>query len=84
MLIGFIYLKSPILFPKLLLFWNKKLVERKYKKDERKQADRINAEKNINILLDKINDSGYDSLSEKEKEALYYNSHHLGKNRQKD
>ena len=40
--------------------------------------------KNINILLDKINDSGYDSLSEKEKEALYYNSHHLGKNRQKD
>ena len=84
MLIGFIYLKSPIIFPKLLLFWNKKLVERKYRKDEKKQADQINAEKNINILLDKINDSGYDSLSEKEKEALYYNSHHLGKDRQKD
>ena len=84
MLIGFIYLKSSLTFSKLLFFWNTKLLEIKHKKDEKKQAKQIYAQKNINVLLDKINDSGYDSLTEEEKDELYFNSHRLGKNKQKD
>ena len=84
MLIGFIYLKSSLTFSKLLFFWNTKLLEIKHKKDEKKQAKQIDAQKNINVLLDKINDSGYDSLTEEEKDELYFNSHRLGKNKQKD
>ena len=84
MLIGFIYLKSPINMPKVLLLFNSILAEIRYKREEKQQAKYLNAKRHIDRLLDKINEVGYDGLDENERRDLYNHSRNLGDSQDKD
>ena len=84
MLIGFIYLKSPVNMTKVLLLFNSILAEIRYKREEKKQAKYLNTKRHIDRLLDKINEVGYDGLDENEKKDLYYHSRNLGDSQDKD
>ena len=84
MLIGFIYLKSPLNMSKVLLLFNSILAEIRYKREEKKQAKHFDTKKHIDRLLDKINDVGYDGLDEKEKKDLYNHSRDIGDGQNKD
>ena len=84
MLIGFIYLKSPLNMSKVLLLFNSILAEIRYKREEKKQAKYLNTKRHIDRLLDKINEVGYDGLDENEKKDLYNHSRNLGDSQDKD
>ena len=84
MIIGYIYLKLPSNWPKLQLLINSKFVEMRHKKVERKETRKMNMQKTVDHLLDKINKVGYDGLTEDEKDKLYIHSRHLGKDKEKD
>ena len=84
MLIGFIYLKSPLNMSKVSFLFNSILAEIRYKRQEKKQAKHFDTKKHIDRLLDKINDVGYDGLDEKEKKDLYSHSRDIGDGQDKD
>ena len=84
MLIGYIYLKSPWTWPKLRILFNSKLAEMKYKKTEKRDMRRMKMQNNIDRLLDKISEVGYDGLTEDEKDELMIHSRHLGRDLEKD
>ena len=84
MLIGFIYLKSPVNMTKVLLLFNSILAEIRYKREEKQQAKYLNAKRHIDRLLDKINEVGYDGLDENERRDLYNHSRNLGDSQDKD
>ena len=84
MLIGFIYLKSPLNMLKVSLLFNSILAEIRYKREEKQQAKYLNAKRHIDRLLDKINEVGYDGLDENEKKDLYNHSRNLGDSQDKD
>ena len=84
MLIGYIYLKSPWTWPKLRILFNSKLAEMKYKKTEKRDMRRMKMQHNIDRLLDKISEVGYDGLTEDEKDELMTHSRHLGRDLEKD
>ena len=48
-----------------------KTVHKKPKTDDQWRADKASSQNEINRILDKISKSGYESLNEKEKEALF-------------
>ena len=84
MLIGYIYLRSPVNLSRVLLLFNSILAEIRYKREEKKQAKHFDTKKHIDRLLDKINDVGYDGLDEKEKKDLYNHSRDTGDGYDKD
>ena len=84
MLIGFIYLKSPANMSKAIRLFNSILFEVRSRREEKKQAKQYITKRNIDRLLDKINDVGYDGLDEKEKKDLYNHSRNLGKSQDRD
>jgi membrane associated rhomboid family serine protease len=84
MVMGYLYLKSPWTLPKVRLLVNFKLAEIRYKKEGKKEARKLNRQQTVDFLLDKINQVGYDELTEDEKDELYINSRHLGKDIDKD
>ena len=84
MVIGYIYIKSPWTWPKMLLWINSKVIDVKQRKKEKKETRKMNMQQKVDRLLDKINKVGYDNLTEEEKEDLYFHSRHLGKDLEKD
>ena len=84
MLIGYIYLRSPVNMSRVLLLFNSILAELRYKREEKKQAKHFDTKKHIDRLLDKINDVGFDGLDEKEKKDLYNHSRNLGESQDRD
>ena len=84
MLIGFIYLKSPANMSKAIRLFNSILFEVRSRREEKKQAKQYITKRNIDRLLDKINDVGYDGLDDKEKKDLYNHSRNLGKSQDRD
>ena len=52
--------------------------------DEKKQVRRRKAQQEVDRVLDRINEVGYDNLSEDEKNLLYRASKERSKDRQKD
>jgi len=81
MVIGYIYIKSPWTWPKMLLWINSKVIDVKQRK---KETRKMNMQQKVDRLLDRINKVGYDNLTEEEKEDLYFHSRHLGKDLEKD
>ena len=84
MLIGYVYLKSSWTWSKLHLLFNSKVAEIKYKKMEKQEMRRMKLQQNVDRLLDKISEVGYDGLTEDEKDTLLIHSRHLGKDLEKD
>ena len=79
MIIGFSYLKSNVQLDMLknVLVQQKNSIRKRYIRKKRRQDEDLRLE--VDKLLDKINEIGYDGLLEKEKKFLYEASQKLAK-----
>lgn len=84
MAIGYIYLKSPFKWKSLEIWVRNKMINLQIQKKEKEAGLKIDLQKRVDRLLDKINKGGYDNLSEKEKEDLYQASKYLSKRQDRD
>ena len=84
MIIGYIYLKSNRRWHSLSFMFRKSVGDIGYWIDEKKQVRRRKAQQEVDRVLDRINEIGYDNLSEDEKNLLYRASKERSKDRQKD
>ena len=84
MMIGFVYMKSKWTIKRFSLLLNSYLASIKYKKSIKKEKQLANIQANVDKLLDKVSEVGFDALSEDEKDKLFTYSKHLGKNITKD
>jgi len=84
MLIGYIMLKRPVEWSSLWFSIRKRTLEYRVVQEEKKATYRQKIEKDIDIILDKINREGFDSLSQKEQDSLYRGSRSLSRHKKKD
>ena len=84
MVIGYLILKRRWQFNDIWFSIRKKTLEYQIQREERKISHRQELENNIDKILDKINDQGFKSLSDKEEKQLYENSKSLSKHKKKD
>ena len=74
--------------PELQLFKNeqsrKKTIEYKIQKEHKTMIKENDIKKDLDSILDKINNEGFDSLSENEQERLYKGSQSLSRNKKRD
>ena len=79
MIIGFSYLRSNVQLDMLknILMQKKNGIRKRYIRKKRRQDEDLRLE--VDKLLDKINEIGYDGLLEKEKKVLYEASQKLAK-----
>jgi membrane associated rhomboid family serine protease len=84
MIIGYVMLKNPIHLSGLLFQLRKKTLEYKIQKEEKRLSQQFQVERDINQILDKINQEGFDSLTQDEQSRLYKGSHSLSKDKKKD
>ena len=62
----------------------KQILEKKLKREESRQNKKIMLQKDVDHLLDRINQVGYDGLSDSEKSRLYAASRDISKEKKKD
>ena len=84
MLIGYLMLKRPVEWRSLWFSIRKRTLEYRVVQEEKKATHRQKIEQDIDIILDKINREGFDSLSQKEQDSLYKNSRSLSRHKKKD
>ena len=84
MLIGYFMIKKPIKLKGLWFQLRKKTLEYQIQREEKELSKNFIVEQDINQILDKINQEGFDSLTEKEQERLYKGSQSLSKGKKKD
>jgi len=84
MLIGYFMLKKPFRLSGLWFQIRKKTLEYRIQKEEKKMSRQFQVERDINRILDKINQEGFDSLTVEEQERLYKGSKSLSQHNQKD
>jgi hypothetical protein len=84
MILGYIYLKSNRRWHSLSFIFRKSVGDIGYWIDEKKQVRQRKAQQEVDRVLDRINEVGYDNLSEDEKNLLYRASKERSKDRQKD
>ena len=84
MLIGYLMLKRPVEWRSLWFSIRKRTLEYRVVQEEKKATHRQKIEQDIDIILDKINRQGFDSLSQKEQDSLYKNSRSLSRYKKKD
>ena len=84
MLIGYLMLKRPVEWRSLWFSIRKRTLEYRVVQEEKKATHRQKIEHDIDIILDKINREGFDSLSQKEQDSLYKNSRSLSRYKKKD
>tara|TARA_B100001250_G_scaffold346839_1_gene316841 strand:- start:832 stop:1701 length:870 start_codon:yes stop_codon:yes gene_type:complete len=84
MFIGYIYLKRKWRFKTIVFSLRKKIIEYQIQREEKKVVFKKTVENDIDILLDKINKSGFESLSAEEEMQLYENSKIISRSKKKD
>mgnify|MGYP001269202704 CR=1 FL=1 len=84
MIIGYTFLKRKWRLGSIVFYIRKKIIEYQIFREEKKVFYNKKLENNIDILLDKINKSGFDSLSQDEEKELYENSKIISKSKKKD
>jgi len=84
MLIGYFMIKKPIKLKGLWFQLRKRTLEYQIQREEKELSKNFIVEQDINQILDKINQEGFDSLTEEEQERLYKGSQSLSKGRKKD
>ena len=84
MLIGYFMIKKPIKLKGLWFQLRKKTLEYQIKREEKELSKNFIVEQDINQILDKINQEGFDSLTDDEQERLYKGSQSLSRGRKKD
>ena len=84
MLIGYLMLKKSFHWSGLWFQIRKKTLEYRIQKEEKRISRQFQVERDINRILDKINQEGFDSLTDEEQERLYKGSKSLYQHNQKD
>ena len=84
MLIGYLMLKRPVEWRSLWFSIRKRTLEYRVVQEEKKATHRQKIEQDIDIILDKINREGFNSLSDKEQDSLYKGSRSLSRYKKKD
>ena len=84
MILGYVYLKSNRRWHSLSFIFRKSVGDLGYWIDEKKKVRRWKAQQEVDRVLDRINEVGYDNLSEDEKNFLYRASKERSKDHQKD
>ena len=84
MLIGYFMLKKPIKLKGLWFQLRKKTLEYQIQREEKEVSKNLIVEQDINQILDKINQEGFDSLTDEEQDRLYKGSQSLSRGRKKD
>ena len=84
MLIGYLMLKRPVEWRSLWFSIRKRTLEYRVVQEEKKATHRQKIEQDIDIILDKINREGFDSLSQTEQDSLYKGSRSLSRYKKKD
>ena len=68
----------------MIFLLRKHILEKKIKREERRQNKKKMLQKDVDHLLDRINLVGYDGLSDSEKSRLYAASRDISKEKKKD
>jgi hypothetical protein len=84
MVIGFGYLRYYWHWKDIRFSVYKQLKEFKISIKDRKDQNTLKMQQQIDHLLDKINETGYDNLTDEEKDLLYKASKDFSKGRKKD
>lgn len=84
MIIGYVALKKPIQLRSFLFSIRKKTIEYKIKKENQIKVKEDDIKRDVDSILDKINRTGFNSLSKNEQDRLYKGSQSLSKNKKKD
>ncbi len=84
MIIGYIYLKSNWQIKKIRFSVHKKITEYKTQTTERKMEKKARFKGEIDQILDKINEVGYNGLTAAERERLYEASRKLSREQRRD
>ena len=84
MIIGYLMLKKPIQWSGVWFQLRKKTLEYKIQKEEQRVTKQFQVEQDINQILDKINQGGFDSLTKEEQDRLYKGSQSLSKGKKKN
>ncbi len=84
MIIGFAYLHSNSQWKKMIFSMRKHILEKKLKREEIRQNKKKMLQKDVDHILDRINQVGYDGLTDSEKSRLYSASRDISKEKKKD
>ncbi len=84
MVIGFVYLRFNGQWRKMTFLIRKQIVESKLKRESVRQKKKKMLQKNVDQILDKINEVGYDGLTDSEKTKLYTASKEISREERKD
>ncbi len=79
MVIGFIYLRKSLNFEYIIEAWGRFKADHRLKTIRKKQREYKNFKEQVNTILDKINEVGYENLTQEEKEILRKASSYLSK-----
>ena len=84
MVIGYFMLKKPVRWNDLWFAIRKKTMEYRVQQEEKKVFRQQEIERDIDLILDKINREGFESLTQEEQNRLYKGSRSLSHNKKKD
>ncbi len=84
MIIGFAYLRSNRQWKKMIFSLRKNILEKKLKREESRQNKKKMLQKDVDHILDRINQVGYDGLTDSEKSRLYAASRDISREEKKD
>ena len=84
MIIGFAYLRSNSQWKKMIFSMRKHILEKKIKREESRQNKKKMLQKDVDHILDRINQVGYDRLTDSEKSRLYAASRDISRDKKKD
>ncbi len=84
MVIGYLYLKYPWKWKHLKIWFLNRQADLLQRREVKKQQQKSTLQQEVDRLLDKINDVGYDGLTEAEKRTLYQASKYLSQKQEKD
>ena len=84
MIIGFAYLRFNSQRKKMIFSLRKHILEKKIKREESRQNKKNMLQKDVNHILDRINQVGYDGLTDSEKSRLYAASRDISREKKKD
>tara|TARA_Y100000588_G_scaffold390903_1_gene497886 strand:+ start:184471 stop:185298 length:828 start_codon:yes stop_codon:yes gene_type:complete len=84
MIIGFTYLRFNRQWKKVVFSMRKQILESKIKREENLQKKNRKLQEDVNQILDRINQVGYDGLSDSEKSRLYAASRDISREKKKD
>ena len=84
MIIGFTYLRFNRQWKKAVFSMRKQILESKIKREENLKKKKRKLQEDVDQILDRINQVGYDGLSDSEKSRLYAASRDISRGKKKD